>query len=100
MTLALELASTLSRHRDQPLIIGPAAPSALEAAGLPPSPSAEHRDGAADLEEWAAAVTRPGDLLVVPIHDTSIGPPRSGCTGSGPIGARRQPEPRDLRDLW
>jgi Kef-type K+ transport system membrane component KefB len=74
MALALELATTLSRPRDEALIIGPVAPSALEAAGLTPPPSSEHRDGVEDLEAWAAAVTHPGDLLVVPIHDTSIGP--------------------------
>jgi Kef-type K+ transport system membrane component KefB len=74
MALACELASTLSRHRDEALIIGPVAPSALEAAGLTTPPTVEHLDGAEDLDEWAAAVTRPGDLLVVPIHGTSIGP--------------------------
>lgn len=74
MALALELASTLSRRRDEPLVVGPIAPPELEAAGLTPPPTAEHRDGAADLDEWASAVTRPGDLLVVPIYGTSIGP--------------------------
>jgi Kef-type K+ transport system membrane component KefB/nucleotide-binding universal stress UspA family protein len=74
MMLALELASTLCRERDQPLIVGPIDPSELTAAGLTVPPTAEHRDGDDDLEQWAAAVTRPGDLLVLPIHDTSIGP--------------------------
>jgi hypothetical protein len=74
MALALELASTLSRHRDEAMLIGPVAPPALEAAGLTTPPTAEHRDGAEDLDEWAATVTRPGDLLVVPIYDSSIGP--------------------------
>ncbi len=74
MALALELAATLSREWDDGLMVGPVAPSALEAAGLTPPPGAEHRDGAEHLEAWAAAVTRAGDLVVVPIHDTSIGP--------------------------
>jgi hypothetical protein len=83
MALALELASTLSRQRHEALIIGPVAPPALEAAGLTTPPTAEHRDGVEDLEEWAVAVTRPGDLLVVPIHGTSIGPPAIRVYGSG-----------------
>ncbi|TVR35639.1 MAG: cation:proton antiporter [Nitriliruptor sp.] len=74
MALALELASMLSRQRDQPLIIGPLPPSALEAAGLAVPPTAEHRQDAPNLEEWATAATEPGDLLVIPIHDTAIGP--------------------------
>jgi Kef-type K+ transport system membrane component KefB len=74
MALALELASTLCRHREERLVVGPIAPSALEAAGLAIPPTAEHRDGAGGLEAWADMVARPGDLLVVPIHDTTIGP--------------------------
>lgn len=74
MALALEVASTLSREREQALVIGPTAPSDLEHAGLGVPVTAEHCDGARDLETWAAAATVPGDLLVVPIHDTSIGP--------------------------
>ncbi len=83
MALALELAATLSRHRDQPLIVGPVAPPALEAAGLTISSTAEHREGAMDLEEWAATVTQPGDLVIVPIHGTSIGPPAIQVYRSG-----------------
>jgi Kef-type K+ transport system membrane component KefB len=74
MALALELASTLSRQRDEALIIGPVTLSALEAEGLTPPLNAEHRDGVEDLDDWAAAVSRPGDVLVVPIRSTSIGP--------------------------
>jgi Kef-type K+ transport system membrane component KefB len=83
MALALELASTLSRRQDEPLIIGPISPPALEAAGLTTPPTVEHRDGAADLDEWAAAATRPGDLLVVPIQGTSIGSPAIRVYGTG-----------------
>jgi Kef-type K+ transport system membrane component KefB len=83
MALALELAATLSRQRQQTLIIGPIAPAALEAAGLTAPPTVEHCDGIEDLEEWAVAVTRPGDLIVVPIHGTSIGPPANRVYGSG-----------------
>jgi Kef-type K+ transport system membrane component KefB len=83
MTLALELAATLSRRQEEPLIVGPLSPPALEAAGLHPPPSVEHHDGPADLEEWAAANTRPGDLLVVPIRGTSIRSPTMRIYGSG-----------------
>jgi Kef-type K+ transport system membrane component KefB len=83
MALALELASTLSRHRDEALLIGPVVPAALEAAGLTIPPTAEHREGVEDLDQWAATVTRPGDLLVVPIHDASIGPAAIRVYGSG-----------------
>src|SRR5690606_7177541 len=64
IALALDLASTLAREQEQALIIGPIAPAELEEAGLPTPPTAEHRDGEIDLEIWAAAVTRPGDLVV------------------------------------
>jgi Kef-type K+ transport system membrane component KefB len=75
MALALELATTLCRQRDEPLILGPTEPAELTDAGLTVPPTAEHCGGTGDLEQWAAAVSRPGDLIVVPIHDTSIGPP-------------------------
>jgi hypothetical protein len=74
MALALELASTLCRYREQVLVVGPIAPSALQAAGLTIPPTAEHRDGADGLEAWVGTVARPGDVVVVPIHDTAIGP--------------------------
>jgi hypothetical protein len=83
MELALELASTLARRREQALLIGPAAPSVLTAAGLTTASTAEHREGAEDLDGWAAAVTLPGDLLVVPIPDTSIRPAAIRVYGSG-----------------
>lgn len=83
MALALELAAAVSRRQDQPLIIGPLSPLALEAAGLRPPPIAEHREGPADLEEWAGGATRPGDLLVVPLRGTTIGSPVSRIHGSG-----------------
>lgn len=73
MALALELATTLSGGRDEALIIGPVAPSELEAAGLTTPPAAGHTAGPRDLEAWVAEATRPGDLIVVPIHETSIG---------------------------
>jgi nucleotide-binding universal stress UspA family protein len=94
VALALEVAATLSRRRDEPLLIGPIAPPELEAAGLTPPPTAQHRDGAADLDEWAAAVTRPGDLLVVPIHGTAIGPPaiRVYRSGRSVLAVSQNPE--------
>ncbi|HSL56372.1 MAG TPA: universal stress protein, partial [Acidimicrobiales bacterium] len=83
MALALEVASTLCRVREQALIVGPGAPSDLQDAGLAIKPTAEHRDGDEDLEAWVAAFTRPGDLLVVPIHDTSIGAAAIRVYGTG-----------------
>ncbi len=76
MTLALDLASTLSRQWETQLILGPLAYSDLEAVGLSTSQSAEHGVGVGvdDLEAWVAAVTRPGDVVVVPVHDPSVGP--------------------------
>jgi hypothetical protein len=67
---------------------------ALRAAGSTVPPSAEHRGDAAGLEEWAAAVTRPGDLLVVPIHDTSIGPAaiRVHRSGRSALAVSQNPE--------
>jgi hypothetical protein len=50
MALALELAATLSRGRDQPLTVGPVAPSELEAAGFTIPPTTEHLAGPRDLE--------------------------------------------------
>jgi Kef-type K+ transport system membrane component KefB len=73
MALALELASTLSRERDQELAIGPTSPSDLEQAGLTIPEMAEHRPSAGDLETWSTVATAPGDLVVVPIHETSMG---------------------------
>ena len=73
MALALELASTLSRKRDGELVIGPLSPSELTTAGLTVPSTAEHRDGDEDLEAWVGAVTSPGDLIVMPFHDASIG---------------------------
>ncbi len=73
MALALEVALTLSSTRSGPLVIGPIALSELTAAGLAVPSTAEHCDGDKDLETWAAAATRPGDLVVVPMHDTSLG---------------------------
>jgi Kef-type K+ transport system membrane component KefB len=83
MSLALEIASTLARQREQPLLVGPVPPADLEAAGLTIAPTCEHQTGAEDLEEWVAAATRPGDLVVIPIHDTSIGPAAIRVYGTG-----------------
>ncbi|MGJ7440349.1 cation:proton antiporter [Aquipuribacter sp. MA13-6] len=71
IALGLELAATLCT-RGSDLVIGPVQPSALTAAGLTLPSTVEHRDGEQDLEAWAASATDPGDLLVVPFHDTSV----------------------------
>ncbi|HSP26930.1 MAG TPA: cation:proton antiporter, partial [Ilumatobacteraceae bacterium] len=83
MALALELASTLSRERERRLIIGPVAPSELERAGLTVPDMAEHRPGALDLGTWATVATAPGDLIVVPMHDSSIGQAAIGVHRAG-----------------
>jgi Kef-type K+ transport system membrane component KefB len=72
MALALELATTLCRHSQLPLLVGPADPAALAAAGLV-VPEHEHRGGDDGLEGWAMSVTSPGDLVVVPLHDDALG---------------------------
>ena len=94
MALALELATTLSSGRDEALIIGPVAPSELEAAGLTTPPTAEHTIGPGDLEDWVAEATRPGDLIVVPIHETSIGPAaiRVHRSGRSVLAVSQNPE--------
>jgi Kef-type K+ transport system membrane component KefB len=74
MALALELASTLCRQREETLIVGPIAPAVLKAADLTVPPTAEHGDGPDGLEAWVGAIAGPGDVVVVPIHDTAIGP--------------------------
>jgi Kef-type K+ transport system membrane component KefB len=83
MALALELATILSRKREVPLAVGPVAPAELAAAGLVVPPDAQHLDGPVDLEAWAAAVSRPGDLVVVPLHDTVVGPAAVRVHNSG-----------------
>jgi Kef-type K+ transport system membrane component KefB len=74
LALAFELATTLCRQRELSLVVGPVAPADLANAGIVIPPTVEHCGGDDDLDTWAAASTRPGDLVVVPIHDTSIGP--------------------------
>jgi Kef-type K+ transport system membrane component KefB len=95
--LALELASSLSRRDGQALVIGPVAPSDLDHVGLPTPPTAEHCPGADDLEEWIVSATQPGDLVVVPVHDTSIGPAaiRVHRTGRSVLAVSQNPETAD-----
>ena len=92
--LACHLASTLARQRPEALIMGPVTPPVLAAAGLAIPPNTEHHHGNQDLEEWAATATRPGDLLVVPIHDTIIGPAaiRLHRTGRSILAVSQNPE--------
>lgn len=51
---------------------------ALVDAGLTVPPTTEHRPGRhdhpEDLETWVTAISRPGDLVVLPIHDVGIAP--------------------------
>jgi len=94
LALALELATALCRHRDEPMLIGPVAPSALAAVGLAVPPTAEHRDGADGLDGWVRDVGRPGDLLVLPIRGTSVGPAavRAYRSGRSVLAVSRNPE--------
>jgi Kef-type K+ transport system membrane component KefB len=94
LALALELAATLSRQRDQPVTIGPIDPTALTDVGLTIPSTVHHRDGADDLERWSADVTRPGDLIVLPIQGPSIRPAatRVYATGRSVLAVSQNPE--------
>ncbi len=94
MTLALELATTLARARGEVLVLGPMAPSTLETAGIPVPTTVDHRDGEQAMEEWATAVTQPGDLVVVPILDTEIQPTavRVYRSGRSVVAVKQNPE--------
>jgi Kef-type K+ transport system membrane component KefB len=94
MALALELATILCRKRELPLAVGPVAPTELAAVGLTVPPDAQHLEGPTDLEAWVAAVSRPGDLVVVPIHDTAVGPAavRVHNSGRSVIAVSKNPE--------
>jgi nucleotide-binding universal stress UspA family protein len=94
MSLALELASALARDGDDGLVVGPVAPSDLADAGLTVPPTARHIAGPGDLEAWVAEVSRPGDLVVVPIHDTSVGPSaiRVHRSGRSVLAVSQNPE--------
>ncbi len=94
VALALEVATSLSRQRDVQLIVGPIAPAALSDAGLSVPATAQHRDGTEDLEVWMAATSHVGDLLVMPLHDTSIGPAavRVHRTGRSVVAVSQNPE--------
>lgn len=74
MALAADLASTLARRGDEPLVVGPVAPAELAQAGITTPSTAAYAAGgdADDLEAWVAASTRPGDIVVVPIHDVAL----------------------------
>ena len=80
--------------RGEVLVLGPMAPSRLERAGLTLPTGVDHRDGEQALEEWVAAVTRPGDLVVVPIHDHSIQPTtvRVYRSGRSVLAVKQNPE--------
>jgi Kef-type K+ transport system membrane component KefB len=94
MALAVELASTLARRREQTLLVGPVEPSGLGLAGLTVPPTALHQAGDDDLEEWVTAVSRPGDLIVIPIHDVAIGAAavRVYDTGRSVVAVSQNPE--------
>ena len=98
MTLALELASTMSRDRDEGLVVGPITPSQLEAAGLSVPPTATHGNGVVGLEGWVGAVARPGDVVVVPVHGTAIGPQaiRVHRSGMSVLAVSQNPETSSL----
>ena len=94
MALALEIASTVCRQREHELIIGPISPAELVANALSVPPTAVHVEGEEDLEAFVAAVTSPGDLVVLPIHDTSLGPAaiRVHRSGRSVLAVSQNPE--------
>ena len=57
-------------------------------------PTAVHVEGEEDLEAFVAAVTSPGDLVVLPIHDTSLGPAaiRVHRSGRSVLAVSQNPE--------
>ncbi len=71
LRLAAEIASNLHR-RDQPLVVGPLAPTTITANGLELPEHVEHRDGPDDIAAWALECTNPGDLIVLPFNDTAF----------------------------
>ena len=73
MALALEIATTLSRQRETAVVVGPASPAEIEAVGLSVPPRAEHHEGEPGLEDWVGGVRASGDLVVVPLHDRTVG---------------------------
>ncbi len=94
MALALELASTLCRHREQVLVIGPVSASELQTVELTIAQAVEYCAGGEDLESWSAAATRPGDLVLVPIHDIALGPSaiRVHRSGRSVLAVSQNPE--------
>jgi Kef-type K+ transport system membrane component KefB len=74
VALAVELGRCLCHSKDQPLGIGPADPSVLRDRGLTLPSAVEDRPGPTGLEAWVEEVTEPGDVVVVPMHDLSLGP--------------------------
>jgi hypothetical protein len=76
------------------LVIGPIAPSELTANGLSVPQTALHVEGEDDLEAFVAAVTSPRDLLVLPIHDTSLGAAavRVHLSGRSVLAVSQNPE--------
>jgi Kef-type K+ transport system membrane component KefB len=83
LALALELATTLCRKRQLQLVVGPVTPAELVAHGLTVPDGTEHRDGDDGLEAWAAATTQEGDLVVVPLPETSVAVPAQRVHRSG-----------------
>jgi hypothetical protein len=60
MALALELASTLCRQREQALVIGPVAPVELAAAGITIPQTVEHVVATTTSRRGRPPSTRPG----------------------------------------
>jgi hypothetical protein len=58
-----------NRRREETLVLGPLTAAAVTAAGIALPERIEHRPGSDDLTDWAAANTKPGDLVILPIRD-------------------------------
>src|SRR5690606_4737861 len=70
LAVAAELACELS-DREHPLVFGPLGVAELTGAGLELPEPAEHADGYRTLKQWLSETTRPGDLVIAPIHGTA-----------------------------
>ena len=94
LSLALEIASNVCRKRQLELFVGPATPDVLASHGLVVPEDTGHHGGDESLEAWAASATRAGDLVVVPLPDTTLALPAQAVhrTGRSVLAVSKNPE--------
>ena len=73
LRLGIEIA-TMLRGRDDALILGPLPPASLIEAEIALPEHVEHRAGLADIADWVAENTEPGDLVIIPFRDIKLRP--------------------------